>query len=276
LMFSATWPREVRKMAADFLTDEVFINIGSMELAANHNINQIVEVMQENRKEQRLLAILNDLMKTDNPKTLIFVATKRNADELTRNMRRDGWPAFCIHGDKTQSEREWVLREFKAGKTPILIATDVAARGLDVDDIKVVINYDYPNSSEDYVHRIGRTGRIDRKGTAYTFFTHANAKCANDLIKVLVEAGQEVSPEIQQMAGSRGGNRFQNRGRWGNDENSGASGYGGGFRKRPAGDSDGFAAKRGRFGDGGMRGGSSWRDGVRGGGGNRGNVLKFD
>ena len=80
---------------------------------------------------------------------------------------------------------------------------------LDVDDIKVVINYDYPNCSEDYVHRIGRTGRIDKKGTAYTFFTYANAKCANGLLKVLEEAGQKISPEMQQMAGSSRGMRFQ-------------------------------------------------------------------
>ena len=70
-------------------------------------------------------------------------------------MRKDGWPAMCIHGDKQQQERDWVLKEFKTGSTTILVATDVAARGLDVDDVKFVINYDYPNNSEDYIHRIG-------------------------------------------------------------------------------------------------------------------------
>lgn len=94
-------------------------------------------------------------------KTIIFVQTKRKADELTRAMRGGGWPALCIHGDKEQSERDWVLGQFRSGKTLILLATDVAARGLDVNDIKFVINYDYPNNSEDYVHRIGRTGRRD-------------------------------------------------------------------------------------------------------------------
>ena len=71
-------------------------------------------------------------------------------------MRKDGWPAMCIHGDKQQKERDWVLGEFKSGSTTILVATDVAARGLDVDDVKFVINYDYPNNSEDYIHRIGK------------------------------------------------------------------------------------------------------------------------
>ena len=86
-------------------------------------------------------------------KILIFVETKRKADDLTRLMRRDGYPAMCIHGDKQQKERDWVLGEFKHGSTTILVATDVAARGLDVDDVKFVINYDYPNNSEDYIHR---------------------------------------------------------------------------------------------------------------------------
>ena len=76
---------------------------------------------------------------------------------LFRLMRRDGWPAMCIHGDKQQKERDWVLGEFRSGNTTILVATDVAARGLDVDDVKFVINYDYPNNSEDYIHRIGKT-----------------------------------------------------------------------------------------------------------------------
>ncbi|KAF7637334.1 hypothetical protein Mgra_00003303 [Meloidogyne graminicola] len=120
-------------------------------------------------------------------KTLIFVETRRKADDITRTMRRDGWPALCIHGDKEQKEREWVLSEFKEGKTPILLATDVAARGLDVSDIKYVINYDYPNTSEDYVHRIGRTGRQERTK-------------AKDLIKVLEEAKQVIPPRLHELA----------------------------------------------------------------------------
>ena len=99
-------------------------------------------------------------------------------------MRKDGWPAMCIHGDKQQKERDWVLSEFKTGSTAILVATDVAARGLDVDDVKFVINYDYPNNSEDYVHRIGRTGRKDKTGTSYTLFTPQNAPKAKDLMHI--------------------------------------------------------------------------------------------
>ncbi|KAE8659553.1 DEAD-box ATP-dependent RNA helicase 20 [Hibiscus syriacus] len=97
------------------------------------------------------------------------------------------------------AERDWVLSEFKAGKSPIMTATDVAARGLDVKDVKYVINYDFPGSLEDYVHRIGRTGRAGAKGTAYTFFTAANARFAKELIAILEEAGQKVSPELAAM-----------------------------------------------------------------------------
>ena len=100
-----------------------------------------------------------------------------------------------IHGDKSQQERDWVLNEFKHGKAPILIATDVASRGLDVEDVKFVINYDYPNSSEDYIHRIGRTARSTKTGTAYTFFTPNNIKQVNDLISLLRESNQANNPK---------------------------------------------------------------------------------
>lgn len=146
-------------------------------------------------------------------KVLIFVQTKRLADQLTQKMRRNGLPGLCIHGDKSQTEREWVLREFKSGKAPILLATDIAARGLDVNDIKYVINFDYPSSSEDYVHRIGRTGRQNKKGTSYTFFTTQNAAQAGDLIKVLEEAKQNVPQELREMAFGRGGYQ-RSRERW--------------------------------------------------------------
>ncbi|EJD74118.1 DEAD box polypeptide 17 [Loa loa] len=274
LMFSATWPKDVRKLAMDFLADAAHLNVGSLELSANHNITQIVEIIDESNKQQRLMAILSDIMNkesksisTDNYKgntwrnnsqnrmsrssdelwedckTIIFVETKRKADDLTRWMRRDGWPALCIHGDKGQSERDWALSEFRSGKTPILLATDVAARGLDVDDIKYVINFDYSNNSEDYVHRIGRTGRRDKTGIAYTFFTYANAPKAKDLIKVLEEANQSIPPELHQMAKD---NFSGGRGRYGGGYKRSYGGGGGDFAKRPRFD----APARMGYGDG--------------------------
>ncbi|XP_044047120.1 probable ATP-dependent RNA helicase DDX17 isoform X2 [Siniperca chuatsi] len=206
LMWSATWPKDVRQLAEDFLRDYVQINVGALELSANHNILQIVDVCMETEKDHKLFQLMEEIMAEKENKTIIFVETKKRCDDLTRRMRRDGWPAMCIHGDKSQPERDWVLAEFRSGKAPILIATDVASRGLDVEDVKFVINYDYPSSSEDYVHRIGRTARSTNKGTAYTFFTPGNLRQARDLVRVLAEARQAINPKLLQLVDSgRGG-----------------------------------------------------------------------
>merc|ERR1712066_667563 len=170
-----------------------------------HTIRQYVEVVQEADKRGRLRRLLEKVM--DGSKILIFCQTKNGGDQLTREMRTDGWPALCIHGDKKQEEREWVLKEFKEGKSPILIATDVASRGLDVKDIKYVINYDFPNGIEDYVHRVGRTGRAGATGSSYTFFTPDKAKHAPDLVKVLKEASQPVPAELERLGENSGGRR---------------------------------------------------------------------
>nr|XP_057904815.1 probable ATP-dependent RNA helicase DDX17 [Doryrhamphus excisus] len=216
LMWSATWPKEVRQLAEDFLKDYVQINVGALELSANHNILQIVDVCADSEKDNKLIQLMEEIMAEKENKTIIFVETKKRCDDLTRRMRRDGWPAMCIHGDKSQPERDWVLSEFRSGKAPILIATDVASRGLDVEDVKFVINYDYPNSSEDYIHRIGRTARSTNKGTAYTFFTPGNLRQARELIRVLEEARQAINPKLLQLVdtgrGGGGGGRPRFRG----------------------------------------------------------------
>lgn len=131
-------------------------------------------------------------------------------------------------------ERDYVLRQFRSGKSNILVATDVAARGLDVDGIEHVINFDYPSNSEDYVHRIGRTGRSDNKGTSYAFFTENNARQAQDLINVLQEAKQEIPPKLEEMARRKHRNNGFDRGRrYGfsgrsNSYRQGGSSWGGG------------------------------------------------
>merc|ERR1712128_149281 len=227
--WSATWPREVQQLANDFLHHSyIHINIGASELSANHNILQIVDICEEWEKENKLARLLNEMMTDKGTKLLVFTETKRKCDELTRLMRKDGWPAMCIHGDKQQKERDWVLGEFRTGSTAILVATDVAARGLDVDDVKFVINYDYPNNSEDYIHRIGRTGRKGNTGTSYTLFTPNNAPKARDLVSVLTEAKQVVNPKLQELVGFRGRGGGGGRGMGGGRGGGGGGRYGGG------------------------------------------------
>ncbi|PGH27063.1 ATP-dependent RNA helicase DBP2 [Polytolypa hystricis UAMH7299] len=215
-MWSATWPKDVRNLARDFLHDYIQVNIGSMDLSANHRITQVVEIVSEFEKRDRMSKHLERVMEDKAAKILIFTGTKRVADEITRFLRQDGWPALSIHGDKQQNERDWVLNEFKTGKSPIMVATDVASRGIDVRDITHVINYDYPNNSEDYVHRIGRTGRAGAKGTAITLFTTDNAKQARDLVAILTESKQQIDPRLAEMVrygGGGGGGRWGGRGR---------------------------------------------------------------
>jgi len=239
MMFSATWPKEVRKLAEDFIKSYVQVNIGALELTANKNILQIVDVCSDYEKEEKLEKLLAEIAKEKENKTIIFVETKRKADDITYGMNRKGYYMMAIHGDKDQRQRERTLNQFKEpqsrarnGQCPILVATDVASRGLDVDDIKFVINYDFPNCSEDYVHRIGRTGRASKTGTAYTFFTQGNAGKANDLVGVLKEAGQQINPKLIAMAQTRGGFGSRGRSRWGGGGGfrGGNRGYGGGNR----------------------------------------------
>ncbi|KAK8928492.1 DEAD-box ATP-dependent RNA helicase 14 [Platanthera zijinensis] len=211
LMFTATWPKEVRKIAADLLVNPIQVNIGNIdELVANKAITQYIEMMKPLEKQRRLEQILRS--QDAGSKVLIFCSTKRMCDQLARTLARQ-FVAAAIHGDKSQGDRDRVLNQFKTGRSPILVATDVAARGLDIKDIRVVINYDFPTGVEDYVHRIGRTGRAGATGVSYTFFSDHDSKYARDLVKVLEGADQRVPPELRDMA-ARGGYGGKSR-RWG-------------------------------------------------------------
>lgn len=128
LYWSATWPKEVESLARQFLRNPYKVIIGSSDLKANQSINQIIEVVADFEKYNRLIKMLKEFM--DGSRILIFVETKKGCDQVTRQLRMDGWPALAIHGDKDQTERDWVLAEFKSGRSPVMIATDVAARGL--------------------------------------------------------------------------------------------------------------------------------------------------
>ncbi|KAG0145670.1 hypothetical protein CROQUDRAFT_63621 [Cronartium quercuum f. sp. fusiforme G11] len=247
LMFSATWPKEVQRLANEYLKDFIQVNVGSLDLTANVNITQIVEVCSEFEKKGKLIKHLEKIS-SESAKVLIFVGTKRVADDLTKYLRQDGWPSLAIHGDKQQQERDWVLGEFKSGRSPIMIATDVASRGLDVKDIAYVINYDMPNGIEDYIHRIGRTGRAGRTGTAYSYISADQSKLARELLKILQDAKQVVPPALVELASYGGGGGGGRRG--------GGGGYGGGGR----------GGGGGRYGGGGT-GSNSYGMGGGGGGG---------
>ncbi|PSR92469.1 DEAD-box ATP-dependent RNA helicase [Actinidia chinensis var. chinensis] len=287
LMYTATWPKEVRKIASDLLVNPFQVNIGSVdELEANKSITQYVEVVPHMEKQRRLEQILRSQERGS--KVIIFCSTKRLCDQLARSIGRS-FGAAVIHGDKSQGERDWVLNQFRSGKSPILVATDVAARGLDIKDIRVVINYDFPTGIEDYVHRIGRTGRAGATGVAYTFFSDQDWKYAADLVKVLEGANQQVPPEVREMAlrgvagfvKDRGGsNRFDSSGGVGGHWDSAGRGgprdadFGGRGGMRDA-DFGGRGGMRENFGGrGGMRdGGFGGRGGMRDGGfGGRGGM----
>ncbi|CAG9793788.1 unnamed protein product [Diatraea saccharalis] len=200
LMFSATWPKEVQYLAEDYLGEYVQVNVGSTELSANHNIKQHIHICEQEEKLNKFKSIMHDISGDGFGKILVFTNTKKFVDNLTMMLRRNGWPAVGIHGDKSQMQRDTVINKFKFAKTNILVATDVAARGLDVDGITHVINFDFPNTSEDYIHRIGRTGRQENKGVSHTILTSENERQAKSLIAVLREANQEVPQELEDMA----------------------------------------------------------------------------
>jgi ATP-dependent RNA helicase DDX5/DBP2 len=152
LMWSATWPKEVQALANDYLRDYYQVTVGSLDLSGNKNITQMIEVCSDQDKYRNLLRILRENYSAKD-RVLVFVETKKGCDMLCRSLRADGYTARAMHGDKSQEERDWTLREFKNKNSTLLVATDVAARGLDVDDIRIVINFDFPKEMESYVHR---------------------------------------------------------------------------------------------------------------------------
>ncbi|KAG0226665.1 RNA-dependent ATPase [Actinomortierella wolfii] len=202
-MFSATWPESVRKLAHDFLANPIKVTIGSPDLGASSNVTQIVEVLQDPRsKERRLLELLKEYHKSRKNRILIFALYKKEADRIEQCLHRAGYKVGGIHGDKSQHLRTQALEAFKNGSVPLLVATDVAARGIDISGITHVINVTFPLTIEDYVHRIGRTGRGGSTGTAHTFFTVNEKALSGALINVLNDAGVPVPDELRKFGGT--------------------------------------------------------------------------
>jgi len=185
LMFSATFPHQIQRLAEDFLDNYAFLQVGRTGSTTDSIIQRIKYVEDVDKK----LALL-DLLETVPGLTLIFVETKRMADHLEQYVYDKGYEAASIHGDRSQNEREAALQAFRTGEATILVATDVAARGLDVDHVKHVINYDLPNDIDDYVHRIGRTGRAGNEGQATAFYNNKNRNIARKLVELLEHSGQ--------------------------------------------------------------------------------------
>ncbi|KAI1383194.1 uncharacterized protein F4822DRAFT_68211 [Hypoxylon trugodes] len=199
ILFSATMPRIMDALAKKVLNSPVEITVGGRSVVASE-ITQVVEIREENTKFVRLLELLGELYdKDEDARTLVFVERQEKADDLLKELLRKGYPCMSIHGGKDQIDRDSTIEDFKHGVVPILIATSVAARGLDVKQLKLVVNYDAPNHLEDYVHRAGRTGRAGNKGTAVTFVTGDQENCAPGIAKALEQSGQPVPSQLEDM-----------------------------------------------------------------------------
>lgn len=199
VLFSATFPRQMEGLARKILHRPVEIVVGARSVVAPE-VTQIVEVRADDAKFVRLLELLGELYdKDEDARTLIFVDRQESADSLLRDLMRRGYPCMSIHGGKDQIDRDSTIDDFKNGVVPVLVATSVAARGLDVKQLKLVVNYDCPNHMEDYVHRVGRTGRAGNTGTAVTFITEDQGRYAVDISKALKLSGQKTPEDVQKL-----------------------------------------------------------------------------
>jgi len=196
-LFTATWPMAIRRLASEFQTDPAEVRVGDVEqLRVNPDIDQKFIICRDAlEKEDRLAEVLRE---HGEDQAIIFVATKRMCEMISMRTQN----SVSIHGDKDQQQRDAALAQFKAGTRRILVATDVAARGLDVKSVKLVVNFDPPNKDEDYVHRVGRTGRAGRKGSAVTLFTNEDGGVARAIVDMLKRDGLPVPEEIQKRLDS--------------------------------------------------------------------------
>ncbi|KAL1219758.1 DEAD-box ATP-dependent RNA helicase 42 [Cardamine amara subsp. amara] len=197
VLFSATFPRQVETLARKVLNKPVEIQVGGRSVV-NKDITQLVEVRPEDERFLRLLELLGEWY--EKGKMLIFVQSQEKCDALFRDLIKHGYPCLSLHGGKDQTDRESTISDFKSNVCNLLIATSVAARGLDVKELELVVNFDAPNHYEDYVHRVGRTGRAGRKGCAVTFISEEDAKYAPDLVKALELSEQPVPDDLKAVA----------------------------------------------------------------------------
>lgn len=191
LMFSATFSPEIKKLAASFLTNPVLIEVARSNATADRVSQVIYKVDEESKRD----AVVHLLRERELKQVLVFSNTKIGASRLSRELERHGIKAAAIHGDKTQNERMAALDAFKNGSIDVLVATDVAARGLDIAELPCVINYDLPYNAEDYVHRIGRTGRAGASGDAWSLYSDKDSRLLADIEKLIKQKLAPVSIE---------------------------------------------------------------------------------
>jgi ATP-dependent RNA helicase RhlE len=210
LLFSATMPKEIKALSADHLKNPVEVAVTPVASTAER-IDQSVMHM---RHEDKVSAIARLVRSHPGKRIIVFTRTKRGADKVSRKLNSEGLCSDAIHGNKSQGQRERALAAFKAGTAPVLIATDIAARGIDVPGVELVVNYDLPNVAESYVHRIGRTARAGASGYAVSFCASDEVKQLRDIEKLIRQSipasavdGSTIPERAAPTASPRGANR---------------------------------------------------------------------
>ena len=199
-MFSATIPKNVIEISKKFMRDECYLisnknNFDKNEYNTNENVEQKIYYVEDNDK----IGKLHEIFQKIQGNAIIFLETKKSVDNLENFLSKRNYNVLAIHGDKPQIQRQEAIRLFSNGEVPILIATDVASRGLDFPNVSYVFNFDMPKNIEDYIHRIGRTGRVGNKGMAISFYNDKNKVIAEDLVKEMIKAKQEIPDFLQKF-----------------------------------------------------------------------------
>jgi ATP-dependent RNA helicase RhlE len=230
LFFSATMPQEITKLADSMLNDPVRVSVTPQATTVERIAQRVIHT-EKSAKPSLLIAVLKSET-TD--RVLVFTRTKHGADKVVKGLEKNGFLSAAIHGNKSQNQRERVLADFKSGKLRILIATDIAARGIDVDGVSHVINFDLPNVPESYVHRIGRTARAGADGIAISFCDQEEGVFLRDIermIRMTIPASGEKQPHRPAVrnSGNRGqGGRPQHAGGGRDQRGNNRGGNGGG------------------------------------------------
>ncbi|XP_062940586.1 probable ATP-dependent RNA helicase DDX53 [Cynocephalus volans] len=198
VMTSVTWPDSVRRLAQSYLKEPMIVYVGTLDPVAVNTVKQDIIVTTEAEKRALIQEFLENMSPKD--KVIVFVNRKLVVDDLSSDFGIQGLPVQSLHGDREQCDREEALEDFKSGKVKILITTDLASRGLDVNDVTHVYNYDFPQNTEEYIHRVGRTGRAGKTGTSISLITQDNSEIANELIQILKRANQSIPEDLVAMA----------------------------------------------------------------------------